>query len=69
MLCCGFTSAEGQKNPGAHGLSLGPPLAIARQKPASQPKHAALDVAAVPPAEYVPAEHAFAVAEPVPAGQ
>ena len=50
-------------------MALGSPLAAARQKPAAQLKHAALDVAAVPPAEYVPAEHALAVAEPVPAGQ
>jgi hypothetical protein len=50
-------------------LALGSPLAAARQKPAAQLKHAALDVAVAPPAEYVPAEHAFAVAEPVPAGQ
>jgi len=68
-LCCVFASAEGQKKPGLQGFAVELVLAAARQNPAAQAAQAALDVAAEPPAENVPTGQAFAVADPVPAGQ
>ena len=44
---------------------------VARHAPRGHARHVALDVNAVPPFEYVPAEHAFValIAAPMPGGQ
>jgi hypothetical protein len=52
-----------------HGFAAPVVLASARQKPAAHARHDAADVDVVPPGEYVPAAHGFAVPAACPATQ